>query len=959
MFGFVKNLFDYNQKELNRIQKIVDQINILEDDARDLKDADFKKETEKLKKQVQRGEKILDDILPWAYALVREASRRVLGLRHYDVQLIAGIALHEGKVAEQKTGEGKTLSATAPLYLNALMGRGVHLVTVNDYLARRDAGWMGQVYDFLGLSVSAMISEKSFIFDVEYFDETASDWRLIHLKPLESRKEAYLADITYGINSEFGFDYLRDNMAKEPENVVQRDFYYSIIDEVDSVLIDEARTPHIISAAVEQDVSKYYDYAKNVERLDDTDYILDEKTRTAHLNDKGIEKLEKLLGYDNIYEEDYEALYHVEAALKARTLFKKDKDYIVRNNEVIIVDEFTGRLLEGRRFSEGLHQAIEAKERVEIKRESKTLATVSLQNYFRMYDKLAGMTGTASTEAEEFNKIYKLETLVIPTHIQVTRKDLADLIYKTERGKFTALVDEIAKIHAEGRPVLVGTSAIDKNELLSRLLKKKGVKHEVLNAKNHEREAHIIANAGKKGAITIATNMAGRGVDIVLGGETPNKFERNIKDDSEKTRKKMEKAYEDAKKEWQKQHDEVVALGGLYVIGTERHESRRIDNQLRGRAGRQGDPGTTRFFVSLEDDMMRIFGGEQVAKMMDFFKLPEDQPLEHMMVSKALEQAQTKVEGHNFDIRKHLVEYDDVLNKQRDILYKMRQAILFATFDDPQHLEDEVERAFSEQVESLLNMYVFVETEPDFEKFAEELDIILPASADKLIETIQSSVTSREDAADMALKMFKKLYAERKKEVGNEVWTQVVKFIFLDISDKLWTDHLTAIEDLRQGINLRGYAQLDPLTEYKNEAFSMFEKLLNDISFDFVRRIFQIKVTSEEAVTEQMKVSVAEDAVYSAAEQKNSLKEPISAPTQPIQASQRIDEAEIVREPEVGSHNHDDHDHVHNHDHSHDHDEQQFGFKVTAPGQSVKKPDRNDPCWCGSGKKYKKCHYPN
>ena len=524
MFSFIGKLFDYNQREIDKLKKKAEEINALEDKARVLKDEDFKKETEKLKEQIQSDKKTLDEILPWAFALVREASRRILGERHFNEQLMAAIALHQGKVVEQKTGEGKTLSATAPLYLNALEGKGTHLVTVNDYLARRDTGWMGQIYHFLGLTVSAIISDQSFVYDPNYTDEKITDWRLIHLRSI-SRKEAYQADITYGINSEFGFDYLRDNMARSTDELVQKGFHYAIIDEVDSVLIDEARTPHIISAPYEEDTSKYYQYAKMVERLEpQNDYIIDEKSRTAHLTEKGILKLEKSLGVTNIYEKDFDTLFHVEASLKAMALFKKDKDYIVKDDEVIIVDEFTGRLLQGRRFSEGLHQAIEAKESVSIKRESKTLATVSLQNYFRMYKKLAGMTGTAATEAEEFHKIYKLEVVVVPTHKKMIRKDLPDMIYKTEKGKFNAVVDEIIKNYEIGRPVLVGTTSIEKNEALSSQLKTKRIPHELLNAKNHEREALIISNAGNKGAITVATNMAGRGVDIILGGEPPNKF---------------------------------------------------------------------------------------------------------------------------------------------------------------------------------------------------------------------------------------------------------------------------------------------------------------------------------------------------------------------------------------------------------------------------------------------------
>ncbi len=550
MLNFLTKFFDYNEREINRLKKQVEEINTLEDKTRSLKDSDFPNETEKLKKSPS---------VPWAFALVREAARRVLGQRHFDVQLMAGLALHEGKIAEQKTGEGKTLSAITALYFNALSGQSAHLVTVNDYLARRDAGWMGVVYHFLGLSTAAIISEKSFIYDPKYLDAEAQDWRLAHLRPI-SRKEAYEADVTYGINSEFGFDYLRDNMATSTSDLVQRGFNFAVIDEADSILIDEARTPHIISAPYDEDTSKYYRYAQMVKKLDSkTDYVIDEKLRTANLTEVGIRKIESMLGVSNVYEKDFDTLFHIEAGLKAETLFKIDKDYIVKDKEVIIVDEFTGRLLYGRRFSEGLHQAIEAKENVSIQKESKTLATISLQNYFRMYKKLAGMTGTAATEAEEFHKIYKADVVVVPTHLPMIRKDHPDMIYKTERGKFKAVVEEIAENYKKGRPVLVGTTSIEKNELLSNLLKQKGIPHELLNAKNHEREAMIIANAGKKGSITVATNMAGRGVDIILGGEQPQTIS--------KSKVQNEKEFEKKIKDWQKAHDEVVSLGGLICFG--------------------------------------------------------------------------------------------------------------------------------------------------------------------------------------------------------------------------------------------------------------------------------------------------------------------------------------------------------------------------------------------------------
>ncbi|MGB9707497.1 MAG: preprotein translocase subunit SecA [Microgenomates group bacterium] len=905
MLGFLKKFFDYNQKEINRLKKKVEEINKLEDKARNLKESDFPRETERLKEQIISEEKSLDEVLPWAYALVREASRRVLQQRHFDVQLMAAIALHEGKIVEQKTGEGKTLSATPALYLNALLGKGVHLVTVNDYLARRDCGWMGQIFHFLGLKTSAIITDNSFIYDPNYTNLEAQDWRLTHLRPI-TRKEAYLADITYGINSEFGFDYLRDNMAISPEDLVQRDFYYAIIDEADSILIDEARTPHIISAPYEEDVSKYYQYAKIVKILDPKeDYIVDEKLKTANLTEKGIQKIEKILNVKNIYEKNFETLYYIEAALKALTLFKKDRDYIVKDGEVIIVDEFTGRLLYGRRFSEGLHQAIEAKEGVAIKQESKTLATISLQNYFRMYKKLSGMTGTAATEAEEFNKIYHCDVVVIPTHRPMIRVDHPDVIYKTEKAKFKAVVEEIAKSYQIGRPVLVGTTSIEKNEYLSKLLKNKGIPHEVLNAKNHEKEAMIIAKAGEKGSVTVATNMAGRGVDIILGGMPPDQYD--IKNQNAKI-----KNQKDIVLQWQKKHEEVVKLGGLYVIGTEKHESRRIDNQLRGRSGRQGDPGESKFFVSLEDDLMRIFGGEQISNLMTFFHLPEDTPLSHPMVSKAIEQAQIKVEGFNFDIRKHLVEFDDVLNKQREIIYGLRRKIVFA-HEKEEFFYETVMNMFKEEINNLVNNLPEEQgiNLPEAQNlFLKELNFILLVDQDKIKKLIKEE--NKKQLIDTLIDEVKDLYKTKERQFGKQVWIEIAKSLILSTIDKLWMNHLTAIEDLREGINLRGYAQLDPLVEYKNEAFSMFEKLISDLNFEVTRRLFKIEVRFADELS-------------------NIQEKPVS-----YQSAGSINPFSSVRQPP----------------------EKQEKNISTAPIKG-KKPGRNDPCWCGSGKKYKKCHYPN
>lgn len=893
MLKFLGRLLDSNEKEISRLRSTVTQINGLESEMRKRKETDFAKKTAELKERLVSGS-TPDDLLPEAFALVREAAYRTIGERHFDEQLMASITLHSGKIAEQKTGEGKTLSATPALYLHALTGRGVHLVTVNDYLARRDAGWMGQIYSLLGVTVSAIISDQSFVYDINYTDATATDWRLKHLRPV-SRKEAYAADITYGINSEFGFDYLRDNMASDMAQLVQREYHFAVIDEVDSILIDEARTPHIISAPDTEATHAYYDYAKMVERLGgETDFVIDEKLRTAHLTDHGILKIEKMLGLGNIYETNFETVHHIEAALKAKVLFHKDKDYIVKDGQVVIVDEYTGRLLQGRRFSEGIHQAIEAKEGVAIQQESKTLATVSLQNYFRMYQKLAGMTGTASTEAEEFKKIYNLDVVAIPTHRPMVRKDFSDSVYKTPRAKYAAVVADIIDCYKRGQPVLVGTTSIEKNEIISDYLTRKGIPHQVLNAKNHLKEAMIIAEAGKFGAVTVATNMAGRGVDIILGGSKKEKWE--VED---------EKEWEKDMTVWRKQHDEVVAAGGIHVIGTERHESRRIDNQLRGRSGRQGDPGSSRFFVSLEDDIMRLFGGEQVAKLMTIFKLPEDVPLEHPMVSRSIEQAQVKVEGFHFDSRKHLVEYDDVLTKQREIVYRRRRKIL-----EGERQKEKILTNITSEITNVVAMYAAEKGSAfDREKIVNEFVSMIPfdeASKKQLIIQAEQLHTVG-DLIDFFAKLSGDMYEAREKQVTPDVMGQVERWVSLSVIDNLWMDHLDAIDDLREGIGLRGYGQRDPLVEYKNEAFSMFERLIAGVDSEIVHRIFKVQV--QLAPTAQA--------------------QPSALPITPItQAAKRMQtnasESSTSHEPIIKN---------------------QLG--------------RNDPCWCGSGKKWKKCHYPN
>jgi len=896
MFNFLGKLLDSNEKEIKRLRLIVDAVNALDEKMKALKDADFAKKTAELKAKLASGS-TLDDILPYSFALVREAAQRTIGERHYDVQLIASGALHYGKVAEQKTGEGKTLSAIPALYTNALTGRGAHLVTVNDYLARRDAGWMGPIYHLLGMSVSAIISEQSFLYDPEFEDETAGDWRLKHLRPI-SRKEAYAADVTYGINSEFGFDYLRDNMVSDSSQLSQRGFHYAVVDEVDSVLIDEARTPHIISAPDSEATQKYYEYAKLVDKLQSTtDFIIDEKMRTAHLTDHGIMKVEKMMGLGNIYEEDFESVHHLEAALKARALFHLDKEYIVKDGQVVIVDEFTGRLLVGRRFSEGIHQAIEAKEGVAIQQESKTLATVSLQNYFRMYEKLAGMTGTAATESEEFRKIYNLDVVVIPTHRPMARIDYPDSVYKTPRAKYMAVANDIIECYKRGQPVLVGTTSIEKNEIIGDLLKHKGIPHQLLNAKNHLKEALIIAEAGKKGAITVATNMAGRGVDIILGGSKPEEVAFDDK-----------KVYEKAVTEWKKNHEEVKVLGGLHVIGTERHESRRIDNQLRGRAGRQGDSGTSRFYVSLEDDIMRLFGGDQVAKLMTVFKLPEDVPLEHPMVSRSIEQAQTKVEGFHFDSRKHLVEYDDVLNKHREIVYQFRRQVL---------LEENQKEKILDNIKGELSTIVGVNIDGGtigYEKIVQEFTTIIPFDEHSMKQLITqlSTMHVQETIVEYLHKISVDLYEAREKQVTPEVMRQVERWVSLSVIDNLWMDHLEAVDDLREGIGLRGYGQRDPLVEYKNEAFSMFERLMAAMESDIVHRIFKV----------QVQLSPGSN----------------GGNTNKIPETLLPQETKLTKEAKRARTN-------------------EETVQKTVVNQK-KVLGRNDPCWCGSGKKWKKCHYP-
>jgi hypothetical protein len=778
---FVQRLLGNNtERELKKMWPIVRQINELEDNVSGLSDASLQAKTAEFKQRLADGE-TLDDLLPEAFAVVREASRRVLGMRHFDVQLLGGMVLHRGNIAEMRTGEGKTLVATLPVYLNALTGKGVHVVTVNDYLATRDSEEMGQVYRFLGLSVGLIVHDLSY----------------------EQRRRAYNSDITYGTNNEFGFDYLRDNMVVSKEQMVQRPLHYCIVDEVDSILIDEARTPLIISGPGEKSTELYSTLAGIVARLEKDDYTMDEKQKTIAPTESGVAKVEKMLGVKNMFDQEHLELNHlVIQALRARFMMHRDKDYVVKNGEIVIVDEFTGRLMFGRRFSDGLHQSIEAKENVKVQGESKTLATITFQNYFRMYDKLGGMTGTAKTEEDEFNKIYKLDVYVIPTNKPAIRKDLPDVIYKTKNAKYRAVVREVLKRHATGQPILVGTTSISQSEILSQLLNKEHVVHNVLNAKFHEMEAEIIKNAGQRDMVTIATNMAGRGTDIKLG-------------------------------------DGVAALGGLMIIGTERHESRRIDNQLRGRAGRQGDPGTTQFFLSLEDDLMRIFGSDNIAKFMDRLGMDEDEPITHSMITKSIEKAQKKVENHNFEIRKYVLEYDDVMNQQREVLYGQRRQVLVAD-----SLRDTILNMVDDIILSALNKYANEKLYPeewDFAGLLQQMEQYFVPKGSVTVEELEN--LSRPEVQDKLKAIAVHLYDAREAEIGSDTMRQLEKAIMLRVVDSKWMDHLDAMDALKEGINLRAYGQKNPIVEYKFEAYEMFEEMIEAIKTTVVTFLYHIQIT--------------------------------------------------------------------------------------------------------------------
>ncbi|ALC15898.1 protein translocase subunit SecA [Desulfuromonas soudanensis] len=880
-----------NERELKRMQPVVERINALEASIVPLSDQALAGKTAEFRQRLAQGE-TLDDLLPEAFAVVREAGKRVLGMRHFDVQLIGGMVLHSGKIAEMRTGEGKTLVATLPCYLNALTGRGVHVVTVNDYLARRDSEWMGKLHKFLGLTVDC----------------------IVHGLTDAQRKVAYGCDITYGTNNEFGFDYLRDNMKFALQDYVQRDLHFAIVDEVDSILIDEARTPLIISGPSESSSELYYDVNRIIPLLKkgeliehrdgkigpstkeySGDYTVDEKAKSAALTEEGVTKVEKLLSIDNLYEPRHiEVLHHVNQALKAHALFKRDVDYVVKDGEVMIVDEFTGRLMPGRRWSDGLHQAVEAKEGVKIESENQTLATITFQNYFRLYDKLGGMTGTADTEAAEFSEIYKLEVAVIPTNSPMIRKDQSDVIYKTEKEKFRAVAEDIVVRYQSGQPVLVGTISIEKSEEISELLRKRGIPHHVLNAKQHEREAEIVAQAGSRGAITIATNMAGRGTDIVLGGN-PEMMARKEAAGSEDPEAAYPALLEKYRVQCAADRAVVLEKGGLYILGTERHESRRIDNQLRGRAGRQGDPGESHFYLCLEDDLLRIFGSHRVAYVMDKLKIPEDEPIEHGIISRAIENAQKKVEGHNFEIRKHLIEYDDVMNKQREVIYTQRKEVLGG-----ENLKGTIEGITGEMVDDMVATFCPEKTPaPDwnweslFEDFFGQF-YLKPAfpepstpglNQDRLAEGLKAQVLER--------------LAEKEAEFTPPVMEHLMKVLLLQTIDGQWKDHLLSIDHLKEGIGLRGYAQKNPKEEYKREAYGLFMEMMGRIRQEVVQKLFRIQLAREDDVER-------------------------------MEAEQRRRRVVLNR---VGG-------------------EDQGHKPVTREEDKV---GRNDPCPCGSGNKYKKC----
>ena len=869
MLNFIKDLFDDNARDIKRMQKTIGEINAREPEISALSDAELQAKTPLFREMLDQGARMAD-ILPEAFAVVREVSNRVLGMRHFDVQLIGGMVLHQGRIAEMRTGEGKTLVATLPVYLNALEGRGVHVITVNDYLARRDSRWMGQIYTFLGLSVGLIVH--------------GLDWT--------ERKNSYNCDVAYGTNNEFGFDYLRDNMSARTDQLVQRPLNYAIVDEVDSILIDEARTPLIISGQADKATDHYYTFSRLVPRLRaEQHFTVDEKAHTVVLTEEGVARVEQMLGVENLYDDaNMKLTHHLNQALKAHNLMKRDRDYVVKDGVVIIVDEFTGRLMFGRRFSDGLHQVIEAKEGVRIERESQTLATITFQNYFRMYNKLAGMTGTAETEQEEFRKIYKLDVCSVPTYKPMVRHDLPDVVYKTEPAKFKAVVEEIARRYETGQPVLVGTISIEKSEILSSMLRKQGVPHQVLNAKYHDKEAEIVAQAGRLGGVTIATNMAGRGTDILLGGhpEFLAQAELRGRDDYDADNPPGEEKYNEALDKYKRRCDEeyrrVVELGGLHILGTERHESRRIDNQLRGRSGRQGDPGSSQFFSSLEDDLMRLFGSDNIAGVMDKLGLEEDVPIEHNLITRSIESAQKRVENRNFSIRKHVLQYDDVMNQQRELIYRQRMKVLLE-----QDLRAVVEQMINESVARSVEIYCpegVIPEEWDLESLLSHAEqLYLPGHE---LQPDDLTDTGREALKELLTDKSLEAYQAREEEMGAELLRELERMVLLRIVDEKWMDHLDAMDQLREGINLRAYGQKDPLIEYKFESYQMFQNMVDAIQDDVVRYVFRVNVVQAPQQRQTVENKYQEE-----------------GPAQPVR-----------REAKVG---------------------------------------RNEPCPCGSSKKYKKC----
>jgi preprotein translocase subunit SecA len=969
MLGFLSRFVDSNDRELRRIEPLIERINELEpemqersdeelrafvdeiredirdagepeepsDDERQHPDRERRREIakERIKREHDRIQEAMDGVLPEVFAATREAMQRTLSMRHFDVQLMGGIVLHQGRIAEMKTGEGKTLVAPLAVALNGLTGRGVHVVTVNDYLARRDAQWMGPIYHFLGLSVGIITHDTSYLFEPGY---PTTDERLINLRPC-TRVEAYAADITYGTNNEFGFDYLRDNMVTELTQRVQRERYFAIVDEVDNILIDEARTPLIISGQAEESADRYFLFARLVPRMtprpegaeEGGDYFIDLKEKAVSPTEEGIAKMERLLGVKNIYDDDPSLARYFESALKAHALFKRDRDYIVKDGEIVIVDEFTGRQMPGRRWSEGLHQAIEAKEGLHVQRESVTLATITFQNYFRLYTKLSGMTGTAMTEAEELHKIYKLEVVAIPTHREMIRDDGADLVFRNETGKFMALIDEIVEMHEEGRPVLVGTVSVEKSERLADMLKRRGIKHEVLNAKFHEKEAPIVAQAGRTGAVTIATNMAGRGTDIKLGGDSAGLaseiLHRKGLNPAEVDEETYAAALAEAKSVCDEDHEKVVTAGGLHIIGTERHDSRRIDNQLRGRAGRQGDPGSSRFYLSLEDDLMKRFASDRVAGLMERMGLEEDMAIESRLVSKTIESAQSRVEGYNFDIRKHVVEYDDVINKQRETIYEERDKVL-----RNEDLTDTVQDFIDQEIDFIADQFLSTELPMSQWNMAglvaaiENMGLGGPETTEDALLDL-----GHRDAIVLQLKDLAAERLEEREKTNADEWSLIERLVLLRTIDSIWVEHLTEIDEMRQGIGLRGFAQEDPLNAFKKEAFVLYEEMRALIRHQLATTIFRVSIVRQPAPPEGNEgTGEAPESGDAAAGQR--IAKGVANLRKPLPQGRPLGGSGNASSGGSGG--------------------------SSRPGYSPAgvRMGRNDQCWCGSGKKYKKCH---